>query len=85
MPEVSKRLIVKNKQGLHARPAAMFVQLANKYASDIKVKKGRHESDGKSIMGILSLCISTGSHITIKGNGIDAEEAVERLSRIVNS
>lgn len=85
MHNVKKRLIVRNKQGLHARPAALFVRIANKYKSDIKVKKGRNESDGKSIMGILSLCVSTGSYITIKAIGIDAEEAVDRLSEVVTS
>lgn len=74
-----------DKQGLHARPAAAFVQLANRYKSDIKVRKGRRQVDGKSIMGVLSLGAASGSYITIEAEGEDAEEAIERLSKLLNS
>ena len=55
MPLVKKELTVKNKQGLHARPAALFVQLANKFDSRVTVRRGKDEVNGKSIMGILML------------------------------
>lgn len=85
MPKILKRLTIKCKQGLHARPAAIFVQIANGYKSEINVKKGRQTSDAKSIMGVLSLGASKGSRITLMANGPDAEEAVEKLSKAVSS
>lgn len=82
---VTKKLTVKNKLGLHARPAAMFVQLANKFDSEITVKKGSLEVTGKSIMGILMLAAGKGSQIYIKADGHDAEEAIKELEKIVLS
>ncbi len=80
-----KDIIVKNKTGLHARPAAIFVQLANKFESDITIIKGKQEVSGKSIMGILMLAAEKGSKITILAEGSDAEEAVRELSAILLS
>ncbi|MFC1548789.1 HPr family phosphocarrier protein [Candidatus Omnitrophota bacterium] len=81
--EIRKELIVKNKTGLHARPAAMFVQIANKYESEIVIIKDDQEVNGKSIMGILMLAAEKGSKVTIVANGDDAESAVEELSKIL--
>jgi len=78
-----KKLVVKNKQGLHARPAALFVQIANKFESQIVVRKGNSSADGKSIMGILTLEVSPGTEIWIEAEGKDAEEAIRTLERIV--
>ncbi|MFH1304830.1 MAG: HPr family phosphocarrier protein [Candidatus Omnitrophota bacterium] len=78
-------IVVKNKTGLHARPAAIFVQLANKFESDITIIKGKQEVSGKSIMGILMLAAEKGSKITIFAEGSDAEEAVRELSEILLS
>lgn len=75
-----KEIIVKNRTGLHARPAAVFVQLANKYESDITIIKDDQKVNGKSIMGILMLAAEKGSLITIVAEGDDAERAVEDLS-----
>ncbi len=83
--KVQKDIIVKNKTGLHARPAAMFVQIANKYDSDITIIKEDQEVDGKSIMGILMLAAEKGSAITIVADGDDAEKAVEELSKMLLS
>ena len=84
-PKVKKCLVVKNKLGLHARPAALFVQIANKYDSEISVKKGRQLVNGKSIMGIMMLAASRGSRIHIIARGEDAQEAVEELEKLVSS
>jgi phosphotransferase system HPr (HPr) family protein len=81
--EIRKEIIVKNKSGLHARPAAIFVQLANKYDSEITIIKDEQEVNGKSIMGILMLAAEKGSRIIIVADGEDAEEAVEELSEIL--
>ncbi len=83
MPVCKKKLIVKNKQGLHARPAAMFVQVANKYDSRIIVRRDEEEVNGKSIMGILMLGAEQGSEITIEIDGIDAEEALVELEKLI--
>jgi phosphocarrier protein HPr len=80
---IEKKLIIKNEQGLHARPAAIFVQIANKYESDIVVRKGRQEVNGKSIMGLLTLAAEKGAKLNIKANGPDAKEAVEELEKVL--
>ncbi|MFH1854376.1 MAG: HPr family phosphocarrier protein [Candidatus Omnitrophota bacterium] len=81
---IEKKLIIKNKQGLHARPAALFVQIANKYESDIIVRKGRQEVNGKSIMGLMTLAAERGSLISLKINGADSKEAMQELERIIS-
>jgi phosphocarrier protein HPr len=80
---VRKEIVVENKTGLHARPAALFVQMANKYESDITIIKDEQEVNGKSIMGILMLAAEKGARITIVAEGDDAEAAVEELSEIL--
>jgi phosphotransferase system HPr (HPr) family protein len=80
---VKKKLIVKNKQGLHARPAALFVQIANKFDSRITVVRAEEKVNGKSIMGILSLGAEQGSHIIIEAEGKDAEVAISELEKII--
>ncbi len=79
-----KKLTIKHKQGLHARPAALFVQIANKFESNISVKKGSQEVNGKSIMGILMLAAETGSQILIRADGKDAVKALEELERLLS-
>jgi phosphocarrier protein len=81
--EIKKEIIVKNKTGLHARPAALFVQIANKYESDITIIKDDQEVNGKSIMGILMLAAEKGSRVTIVAEGDDAETAVAELEQIL--
>ncbi|MGE4357508.1 MAG: HPr family phosphocarrier protein [Candidatus Omnitrophota bacterium] len=83
MKKVKKKILVKNKQGLHARPAALFVQLANKFDANIKVYKGNLSANGKSIMGILMLEIGPGTEIWIEAEGDDAEKAINALEKIV--
>lgn len=78
-----KEIIIKNKAGLHARPAAMFVQIANKYESVVTVQKDEEEVNGKSIMGILMLAAGKGSKIRITASGGDAELAVAELSKVL--
>ncbi|MEI6832256.1 MAG: HPr family phosphocarrier protein [Candidatus Omnitrophota bacterium] len=85
MALIKKELIVKNKQGLHARPAALFVQIANKFDSRITVRRDTEEVNGKSIMGILMLGAENGSLIIIEADGQDAELAMDELEKIINS
>ena len=81
MMAVAKRTVtVLHRQGLHARPAALFVQAAKRFTSRITVKKGRRIVDGKSIMGLLTLAARRGSRISITTKGPDAAAALERLA-----
>jgi len=81
--EVEREIVIKGETGLHARPAALFVQIANKYDSDITIIKEDQEVNGKSIMGILMLAAEQGTKVTIIANGDDAEQAVEELSELL--
>ena len=85
MALVTKKLIVKNAQGLHARPAALFVQVANKFNSRISVKRGDEKVNGKSIMGILMLGAEKDSEIIIEAEGDDAQMAISDLEKVVSS
>ncbi len=76
---IKKKIQIKNSQGLHARPASVFVKIANKYEADVTVKKGAEIVNGKSIMGLLTLAASQGSTIEIEVSGPDAEEALKEL------
>jgi len=80
---IEKIVVIKNKQGLHARPAALFVQIANKFNSDITISKGKHKVNGKSIMGIMMLEAGIGSKVTMTANGDDAETAVKELEALL--
>lgn len=81
--KIEKELIIGNKLGLHARPAANFVQVANKFTSDITVIKNEIRANGKSIMEILTLEANQGSKIKIVVFGEDAKEAVDELEKIL--
>jgi phosphotransferase system HPr (HPr) family protein len=85
MALVRKKLIVKNKSGLHARPAALFVQVANKFDSRITVKRDEESVNGKSIMGILMLGAEQGCAIIIEAEGQDADSALLELEKIITS
>jgi len=84
MALVRKKLKVKNKQGLHARPAALFVQVANRFESNITVSRDQEKVNGKSIMGILMLGAEQGSEIILEAEGKDADAALIELERIVD-
>ena len=84
MTVVSKSVIVRNKQGLHARPAALFVQIANKFDSRVTVTYNDEKVNGKSIMGILMLGAEQGTEIIIEADGKDAEAALAELEKIVS-
>lgn len=83
--EMSKVFTVKNKLGLHARAAAVFVRLSSRFGSDIKLIKDGYEVDGKSILGVLSLAATEGSDIEVSTRGEDAEEALTRIEELIES
>jgi len=78
-----KEVVVSNQTGLHARPASMFVQKANQFASDIRVHFQGKTVNAKSIIEILTLGAGMGSKIKIEAEGEDAGEAVRELVRFV--
>lgn len=80
-----KKLMIRNKLGLHARPAALFVQTANQFDADISVSKDGEKVNGKSIMGIMTLAIGCGTEIIVSANGADAAEALAALEKLVLS
>jgi phosphocarrier protein len=75
--------VVSNELGLHARPAALFVQLASRFASDITLAKSGVEVNGKSIMGVMMLAAERGSSLEIRAHGADEEQAVVELTALV--
>jgi phosphocarrier protein HPr len=77
--------IIVNPLGLHARPAAQLVKLANTFASDIELLKDGVPVNGKSIMGVMILAAECGSAITIRASGADEGAAVAALSELVRS
>lgn len=82
---VRKKIVIKNPQGLHARPASLFVKIANKFESEVVVKKDSESVNGKSIMGLLTLAANQGSTIEIEVAGPDAEAAMKALEAFLLS
>ncbi len=82
---VEKRVEIANPIGLHARPAAIFVQTAGKFASSIWLIKGDKKVNAKSIMGLISLAISNGTEVIIGAEGEDEEIAVRELVELIES
>lgn len=80
---LKKKVKIKNPQGLHARPASLFVKIANKYESDVVVRKGADTVSGKSIMGLMTLAANRGSVIEIEVSGVDAEPAMRELEEFL--
>ena len=83
--KVEKELVISNKLGLHARPAALFVQTANKYEASIEIYKDDIRVDGKSIMGIMTLAAEMGSVIRVVAGGKDAETAMDALTKLIET
>jgi phosphocarrier protein len=82
---LEKALTIRNKMGMHARPAAQFVKRAGKYQCDVWVEKDDEPVNGKSIMGLMMLAAGRGETIKIIADGNDAEQAVADLEELVSS
>ncbi len=78
-------LKIENKLGLHARPAALFVQTTNRFKSKIRVIKGDMEVDGKSIMGLLMLAAPLGTQLKVILEGEDEQAMLEGLKKIFSA
>ncbi len=81
----SQKVILKNKIGLHARPAAIFVKKARNYDSEIIIKKGIQEANGKSIISIMALGAMKGDELIILTKGSDEDKCIQELSALLES
>ncbi|WP_408007728.1 HPr family phosphocarrier protein [Pseudalkalibacillus sp. A8] len=82
---LEKKLTVELKTGLQARPAALFVQEANRFSADVFLEKDGKKVNAKSIMGIMSLAVGSGSQVTIVTDGRDEEEALNALEKYITT
>src|SRR6201986_920456 len=76
---MTKEMMVSNKLGIHARPAAMFVKVASRFACNIFVEKDGEKVNGKSIMGLMMLAAGPGSKLKVHADGQDASQALSEL------
>lgn len=81
---VEKKVVVRLTTGLQARPAALFVQAANRFKSEIYIEKDGKTVNAKSIMGVMSLAVASGAEIGIHAEGNDEEQAVDSLAGLVS-
>lgn len=86
MPAIERTVVVRNPSGLHARPAALFVQTAKRFVdTKIEITKDGTTRDAKSILGVLTLAVSRGATVTLRAEGPDAEAALTSLVEAIES
>ena len=81
---LTKELVVQNKMGIHARPAAMIVRITNKFKCDVFVEKEEEQVNGKSIMGLMMLAAGKGSKVKFIATGADAAAMLGELEALFN-
>lgn len=82
---MEREFTIRNPEGLHARPAAKFVKLSSRFDSDIWVRRGDEEVNGKSIMGLMMLAAEQGAVILVAAEGDDAESALQEIGELIES
>lgn len=82
---LKKKIKIQNPQGLHARPASAFVKIANRFESEVTVRKGGEAVNGKSIMGLMTLAANRGSFLELEVSGADADKAMAELEHFLVS
>ncbi|MDQ0159614.1 HPr family phosphocarrier protein [Alkalibacillus salilacus] len=80
-----QNVVVQLESGLQARPAAKFVQEANRFSADVFLEKGEKQVNAKSIMGVMSLAIGSGEEVTLKAEGVDEETALSTLASLMET
>ncbi|WGV57582.1 HPr family phosphocarrier protein [Brevibacillus brevis] len=80
-----RQVIVQLAQGLHARPASLFVKVAASFSSEIVLNKEEKKVNAKSIIGVMSLAVSKGQSVVLTADGADAEQALDALVRVLVS
>ncbi len=81
---LKKKFLIRNQLGLHARPAALLVETANRFQSEITIQKGKHKVNAKSIMGVLMLAAGPGSRVAVRIIGPDAEAAMAAIEKLID-
>lgn len=82
---LTKNFVIKNEVGLHARPAAVFVQTVSKYKSKITIEKDGKIANAKSIVEVLSLGAEKNAEVTITAEGSDEEDAMRAIEKLIES
>jgi phosphotransferase system HPr (HPr) family protein len=83
--KVTRSVILTNPQGLHARPADLFVRMASQFESKVEIVKDSMRVDGKSILALLTLAVEQGTPLMLEATGHDAEQALDALSELIAS
>ena len=81
----SKEIVIQNRNGLHARPAAMFVKISSRYRAEVWVEKDGERVNGKSIMGLMMLGAGLGSTIEVEAQGEDAAQALDAIAALIDA
>lgn len=84
-PVLTRSLTIRNRRGLHARAAAKFVSLAERFGADVEVVKDGQSVPARSIMGLMMLGAGLGASIELRAEGWDAKEALEALTDLIES
>jgi phosphocarrier protein len=84
-PKASKDLTIENRNGLHARPAALFVKTSSRFQSEVWVEKDGERVNGKSIMGLMMLAAGKGSILRITAEGEDASIVLTELEDLIRT
>ena len=82
MPEI--KLVIRNKVGLHARPAVLFVQAAQGFQADVRVLKDGREGNAKSFKSILALAVNQNDEVVVRAEGADADAALAALAKLAD-
>jgi len=81
----TSEVTIDNRNGLHARPAAMFVKISSRYRAEVWVEKDGERVNGKSIMGLMMLAAGKGTKLMIQAEGVDSEKAVAEIKNLVET
>jgi len=83
--QATKDLTIENRNGLHARPSALFVKTASRFQAEVWVEKDGEKVNGKSIMGLMMLAAGKGSVLKVSAEGSDALTVVEELEKLIST
>jgi len=81
----AREVVIQNRNGLHARPAAMLVKVSSRFRAEIWIEKDGERVNGKSIMGLMMLAAGKGSKLSLIAEGADADRAIEELQSLIES
>lgn len=82
---VSQKIVIKNEQGLHMRPAGVFAKAMTKFQSDVNIIYNGNKTNGKSLLNIIGACIKCGSEVEIECDGPDEAEALKTAIELIES